>query len=430
MPMNNQDFSEEEIVNVSPAGPSVNPTTTQHALEKYTPRPPRERKGKALCLSGGGFRAALFHLGALRRLNELGILSQIDRISSVSGGSIISAHLSERVRPWPTPGAVFQFWEEGVSKPFRHFCSENIRNAPLVAGYLKPWKWFSKTVMGEMLAKEYEMVTKRLLVELPDRPKFTFCATDLTFGVNWIFQKNVVGDYQAGYVATPPTWKVAHAVAASSCFPPIFKPIPIGLDAEEFKQKGNGLAKTREDYEDCIKGIRLTDGGNYDNMGLEPVWMTSAYVLVSDGGAVFDFEPDKNALWRLNRYTQILGNQAGALRKRWLMSNFYAQIMNGTYWGIGSVARNYEESEAQGYDESLIETRIASIRTDVDSFSEAEAKVLENHGYLTTNVAVHRHVPELIKVDAPIQIPHPEWMDPQRVTEALAESSKRYVFGH
>ena len=42
----------------------------------------------ALCLSGGGFRAALFHLGALRRLNELGILSRVDTIASVSGGSI------------------------------------------------------------------------------------------------------------------------------------------------------------------------------------------------------------------------------------------------------------------------------------------------------------------------------------------------------
>jgi len=45
----------------------------------------------ALCLSGGGFRAALFHLGAFRRLNELGILSTVDSIASVSGGSILAA---------------------------------------------------------------------------------------------------------------------------------------------------------------------------------------------------------------------------------------------------------------------------------------------------------------------------------------------------
>ena len=39
--------------------------------------------GIGLCLSGGGFRAALFHLGALIRLNQLGLLSKIDRIASV-----------------------------------------------------------------------------------------------------------------------------------------------------------------------------------------------------------------------------------------------------------------------------------------------------------------------------------------------------------
>ena len=44
-----------------------------------------QRAGIALCLSGGGFRAAIFHLGAARRLNELGILSRVDTISAVFG---------------------------------------------------------------------------------------------------------------------------------------------------------------------------------------------------------------------------------------------------------------------------------------------------------------------------------------------------------
>ena len=44
--------------------------------------------GTALCLSGGGYRAMLFHLGVLWRLNDAGMLPELDRISSVSGGSI------------------------------------------------------------------------------------------------------------------------------------------------------------------------------------------------------------------------------------------------------------------------------------------------------------------------------------------------------
>src|SRR5215470_6760323 len=51
------------------------------------------QKGMALCLSGGGYRAMIFHLGALWRLNEAGLMRKLKRISSVSGGSITSGML-------------------------------------------------------------------------------------------------------------------------------------------------------------------------------------------------------------------------------------------------------------------------------------------------------------------------------------------------
>lgn len=52
--------------------------------------------GLALCLSGGGYRAMLFHVGALWRLYELGLLKPMKRISSVSGGSITAGVLGLR----------------------------------------------------------------------------------------------------------------------------------------------------------------------------------------------------------------------------------------------------------------------------------------------------------------------------------------------
>src|SRR5262245_13641652 len=57
--------------------------------------------GIALCLSGGGYRAMLFHLGSLWRLAELGYLPKLSRVSSVSGGSITAALLGHR---WKTLG--------------------------------------------------------------------------------------------------------------------------------------------------------------------------------------------------------------------------------------------------------------------------------------------------------------------------------------
>ena len=75
-------------------------THTNTANSDFVPEESSRRSGIALCLSGGGFRAALFHLGALRRLNELGILARLKTITSVSGVSIMAALLASRV-VWP-----------------------------------------------------------------------------------------------------------------------------------------------------------------------------------------------------------------------------------------------------------------------------------------------------------------------------------------
>jgi len=60
---------------------------SQHTAAGYWPEPRERRTGLALCLSNGGSRASLLHLGALRRLKELGLLSSLDNITSISGGS-------------------------------------------------------------------------------------------------------------------------------------------------------------------------------------------------------------------------------------------------------------------------------------------------------------------------------------------------------
>jgi len=56
--------------------------------------PTEPSQGLALCLSGGGYRAMLFHLGVLWRLNEAGVLPKLDRVSTVSGGSITAGVLA------------------------------------------------------------------------------------------------------------------------------------------------------------------------------------------------------------------------------------------------------------------------------------------------------------------------------------------------
>ena len=99
----------------------------------------RREEGIGLCLSGGGYRAMLFHLGGLWRLNELGYLGRIDRISSVSGGSITSAILGIN---WKKLGfddnGVGQLFVENCVTPIRKLADITIDRSSIISGIFGP----------------------------------------------------------------------------------------------------------------------------------------------------------------------------------------------------------------------------------------------------------------------------------------------------
>ena len=83
---------------------SATPTDSMspvHDTPEDKGRAPEE--GLALCLSGGGYRAMVFHVGVLWRLNEVGLLPKLNRISTVSGGSITAGVQSTRSAAWRAP---------------------------------------------------------------------------------------------------------------------------------------------------------------------------------------------------------------------------------------------------------------------------------------------------------------------------------------
>jgi len=75
--------------------------------------------GVGLALSGGGFRATLFHLGSLWRLNELGYLPKLNRISSVSGGSITAGFLAVRWSQLQFRGGVAANFQDLIVNPLQ-----------------------------------------------------------------------------------------------------------------------------------------------------------------------------------------------------------------------------------------------------------------------------------------------------------------------
>src|SRR3954469_5703227 len=83
-------------------------------------------KGTALCLSGGGYRAMVFHVGVLWRLYETDLLKDLKRISSVSGGSITAGVLALKWNALTTSAPDQKVFERELVTPIRGLAEETI----------------------------------------------------------------------------------------------------------------------------------------------------------------------------------------------------------------------------------------------------------------------------------------------------------------
>ncbi|MDQ3131846.1 MAG: patatin-like phospholipase family protein, partial [Acidobacteriota bacterium] len=181
--------------------------------------------GKALCLSGGGYRAMLFHAGVLWRLNELGFLPKLKRISSVSGGSITSGVLAMN---WSKLGFgdddIAGQFEEQLVIPVKKLASRTIDATSVITGAL----WVGS--IGDKVADAYRnyLFGDVTLQDIPDHPRFVFNATNVQSGALWRFMKPYMRDYRVGEIKNPKI-ELAVAVAASSAFPPVLSPVEMDL---------------------------------------------------------------------------------------------------------------------------------------------------------------------------------------------------------
>ena len=183
-------------------------------------------EGIGLALSGGGFRATLFHCGALWRLAELGYLGRLDRISSVSGGSITAGVLGLRWSTLRADGFALASLLEHVVTPLRAYCARNVDAPAIVGGLLVPFKSIPDFLVADYADHLFRRAT---LQDLPDQPRFVINSTNLATGVDFRFSKPYAGDYRIGLVERP-RFPLALAVAASSAFPPVLSPVVLETD--------------------------------------------------------------------------------------------------------------------------------------------------------------------------------------------------------
>lgn len=366
-------------------------------------------EGIALCLSGGGFRASLFHLGTLWRLNEFGYLSKLDRISSVSGGSIVAGWLGLQWNKLHFSSAgVAQNFVEIIVNPLRLFAEKKIDIGIIVSGLLNPFR-----SVGDYLIEVYRknLFGSSTLQNLPNTPRIVLNASNAQSGGLFRFSKPYIADYRIGMIKNP-TVELAVAVAASSAFPPFLSPVVLHLNPDDFVPETIGSLHNAT----FASKIILMDGGVYDNLGLETIYKRYSTILVSDGGGRMQPDANPKLFWGLQafRILNMIDNQVRSLRKQEIVDLFQLreELTNymtnkslalddevikrvsrkGAYWGTFTNIRDYELGDLTLPCPFEKTQELANFPTRLWTVSKAKQECLINWGYAACDAAMRRYV--------------------------------------
>ena len=355
-----------------------------------------------LCLSGGGYRAMLFHAGALIRMNEMGILPKLGRVSSVSGGSITAAllGLNWRKLAFDDTGSASNLAEHLVN-PLREMASQTIDRGSILGGVLLPGS-VSDRVIAHYKSVLFGDATLQQLPSDAEGPRFVITATNVQSGALVRMSRPYLADYRVGMIRNP-TISLASAVAASSAFPPFLSPAEIDIDPTDFvPDKRCDLQ--REPYTDTLV---LTDGGVYDNLGIEPVWKNYKTVLVSDGSGKMQADPDPAGDWARHskRILDIVDNQVRSLRKRQLVDSFVSGLRDGAYWGIRTDISRFGLGDTLNAPFERT-TEIADSPTRLKRMPDTQQDRIMNWGYAVCDAALRRHATTLsVNSVPPVRFP-------------------------
>lgn len=362
-----------------------------------------------LALSGGGYRAMLFHVGALWRLNELGELNRCTHVSSVSGGSIVAGVLAAN---WEQ----LDFDHRGVARAYRERIAEPLirlagyhLDVPAVLVGLIPIPYLSAARVLEF-SYRWLLFGNKKLTDIPSSPEFIFNATNVQTGALWSFRKEAMGDINVGVRKSDVP--LARAVAASNAFPPFLAPVRMRFpeDGWEPYPQVYGSMKAYDDLairsrsiphehsKKYRKRVVLADGGIADNLGIVALWRSEGDLYISDGGGLTKVQarPWRNWLGQLIRTVALIHDQPSQLRSLTAISRFAdydergqekesrIQRGDGAYWRMHlPLVRHRDVILPELHEEEI--TRLATIRTALWALSKLKRQQLVNWGYVAAN---------------------------------------------
>jgi NTE family protein len=303
----------------------------------------------SLVLSGGGVRAMVFHLGALRYLAQHGALEQVERISSVSGGSLLVGLIFQRSgMQWPGSS---EFLSSTYPKLREQLCSSSLQWAA-ARQLLNPLNWRFALSRANLVAQALrsEWGVRARLSDLPAKPAWSINGTTAETGKRFRFKADSIGDYVLGH-AQPGAFPLASALAVSAAFPGGFGPLTLDANRFAWQRRPNwgDPVSALQPVEPMFRRVHLYDGGVYDNLGLEPYFDAGLgtpkdagqFILVSDASAplISGFSYFALNPWRLKRVSDIMSDQSRALRVRTFVQYLRRHPDAGAYFYIGSTTR-------------------------------------------------------------------------------------------
>lgn len=358
------------------------------------------RKGVALALSGGGFRAMIYHVGALWRLNELGLLSQLDSIASVSGGSLLSGYLAAKWGSLKFDNNVALNLREEVLDDVLLF-SRRLIDIPAGLVGLLP---FTNAASAASRSYRKHLVGDVTLQDLPDRPRFIFVSAHLQSGAIWRFAKPYMGSYRIGVFGSPRI-KLADALAASAAFPPFLSPFTLSLAGHEVLSTVGADLHTKE----FLSRVDLTDGGVYDNLGLSVLQGGHETLFISDAGSQLRVQSGPFHRWgwgQIMRAIDMPTENARAFQRRELISLFTDGSRSGALWRLGGALQNHPLSPFVTVHPDW-QYYFRTIRTRLNRFSDAERGYLVNWGYVSADTAIRSYF--LRNAPLPTKLPFPNY---------------------
>ena len=380
----------------------------------------------SLALSGGGFRATVFHLGVLARLAEDDRLEDVNFLSTVSGGSLCAGMIfAQNGLRWPTSA---EYFDSVLLTAYRLLTTLDFQVDLIdrVLGSLDNLFDTRADDLSELMKERWGVDVP--LSRLPESPRWLINTTCYETGKNWRFERFRMGDYLFGYSYDTDKVQLSDAMAASAGFPGLVGALSLNvapynwfkyLDRQEDDQAvdrplmdvGRQMKRKTHKVDPMFPTVHLWDGGVYDNHGLEGLhdfqngWRKDVeFLLVSDAAGKSgpeEYHKGPQALFRI--ITGIMMDQVRSLRSRAIIERIVNHKDPGAFLANGNscteVLTKAKREDALSrispfcLDDAQVK-RAGAFPTVIRKLTDEEFLLLFRHGFEVADYTLYAYNPD------------------------------------